>query len=158
VHRIFHSGDTGWFDALSAIGEEHGPFDVTMIQAGAYADAWPDVHLTPEEAVRAHVALGGELLLPIHWATFDLAPHPWAEPAERVLAEAGRTGVKVALPRPGAFVEPGRLVTPDEDPWWRPLTGIAPDPGPDRGVPGGEVPGGGAPGGGTEPESVPVAP
>ena len=31
----------------------------TMIQIGAYSDFWPDIHMTPEEGVRAHLDLQG---------------------------------------------------------------------------------------------------
>ncbi|MEU0603021.1 MBL fold metallo-hydrolase [Streptomyces sp. NPDC006393] len=120
-HRVHHSGDTGYFDGFRQIGADHGPFDATMIQLGAYSDFWPDIHMTPEEALRAHLDLqGGEpqgVLLPIHWATFNLAPHPWAEPGEWTLAAAGAVGQAVALPVPGRPFEPaGDLPT---RPWWR---------------------------------------
>ncbi len=85
-HRVYHSGDTGYFDGFRDIGAAHGPFDATMIQLGAYAEFWPDIHMTPEEGVRAHLDLQqgrpGGVLLPIHWGTFNLAPHAWAEPGE----------------------------------------------------------------------------
>ncbi|MEU2794522.1 MBL fold metallo-hydrolase [Streptomyces sp. NPDC007100] len=120
-HRIYHSGDTGYFPGFARIGAEHGPFDATMVQIGAYSEFWPDVHMTPEEGMRAHLDLqGGEpggLLLPIHWGTFNLAPHPWAEPVERTVAAARAAGAKVAAPLPGKPFEPA-----DEqivDPWWR---------------------------------------
>ncbi|WP_436790665.1 MBL fold metallo-hydrolase [Yinghuangia sp. YIM S10712] len=130
AHRVFHSGDTGYFPGFVDLGDAYGPFDLTMMQVGAYCDAWPDVHLTPEEGVRAHVDLAGGVLLPIHWATFDLAPHAWHEPAARTVAETARLGVPVAVPWPGAFVEPA-LGLPDGD-WWR---DIAPLREPGRGKP-----------------------
>ncbi|MFD0476951.1 MBL fold metallo-hydrolase [Nonomuraea thailandensis] len=68
---------------------------------GAYSPAWPDIHMNPEEAVNAHLDLGGKLLLPVHWATFTLALHPWAEPVERLWREAKARDVKIAVPRPG---------------------------------------------------------
>ncbi|MFF0791434.1 MBL fold metallo-hydrolase [Streptomyces spiralis] len=120
-HRIYHSGDTGYFDGFQHIGADHGPFDATMIQLGAYSEFWPDIHMTPEEALRAHLDLqGGEphgVLLPVHWATFNLAPHPWAEPGEWTLAAAQ------ALAQPAAFPIPGRPFEPAGElpsrPWWR---------------------------------------
>ncbi|MGW0662594.1 MBL fold metallo-hydrolase [Streptodolium elevatio] len=118
-HRVFHSGDTGYFPGFVDLGDAYGPFDLTMIQAGAYGDAWPEVHLNPEEAVRAHLDLAGDLLLPIHWGTFDLAPHAWHEPVERAAAEAARLGVRLAVPRPGDFLEPA--VNWDGGDWWRPI-------------------------------------
>ncbi|MHC0431442.1 MBL fold metallo-hydrolase [Streptomyces sp. O3] len=124
-HRIYHSGDTGYFPGFADIGAGHGPFDATMIQIGAYSDYWPDIHMTPDEGVRAHLDLQGGphgTLLPIHWATFNLAPHPWAEPGEGTLAATRRAGVDIALPRPGEPFEPGSDTMPCT-PWWR---GVAP--------------------------------
>jgi L-ascorbate metabolism protein UlaG (beta-lactamase superfamily) len=121
-HRIYHSGDTGYFDGFKDIGAAFGPFDATMIQLGAYSEFWPDIHMTPEEAVRSHLDLqGGDaaegVLLPIHWGTFNLAMHPWAEPAERTMLLAHKAGVAMASPRPGEPFEPG--AAPVVDPWWR---------------------------------------
>ncbi|GGQ69739.1 hypothetical protein GCM10010195_26610 [Kitasatospora griseola] len=116
-HRLFHSGDTGWFPGFADIGHRFGPFDATMMQVGAYSEHWPEVHLTPEEAVQAHRDLGGKVMLPMHWGTFDLAPHPWEEPAERTVAAAQAAGVTLAVPRPGKPFEPAD--PPPAAPWWR---------------------------------------
>ncbi|MGW0770103.1 MBL fold metallo-hydrolase [Streptomyces sp. NPDC002676] len=129
-HRIYHSGDTGYFEGFRDIGAAHGPFDATMIQIGAYSDFWPDIHMTPEEGLRAHLDLQGGAphgaLLPIHWGTFNLAPHAWAEPGEWTRDAAEAAGQAVALPRPGEPFEPaGQLPT---DPWWRAATPSIPRP------------------------------
>jgi L-ascorbate metabolism protein UlaG (beta-lactamase superfamily) len=120
-HRIYHSGDTGYFQGFKDIGAEHGPFDITMIQIGAYSEFWPDIHMTPEEGLQTHLDLQGGgtggVLLPIHWATFNLAMHSWAEPGERSLWAAHEAGVTLATPRPGEPFEPRN--TPPADPWWR---------------------------------------
>ncbi|GGW47110.1 MBL fold metallo-hydrolase [Streptomyces caelestis] len=121
-HRIYHSGDTGYFDGFKEIGAEHGPFDATMVQIGAYSDFWPDIHMTPEEGMRAHLDLQGGPehgpMLPIHWATFNLATHPWAEPGEGTLAAARAVGARIALPHPGEPFEPTAETVPSV-PWWR---------------------------------------
>ncbi|GGQ19501.1 MBL fold metallo-hydrolase [Streptomyces roseolilacinus] len=121
-HRVYHSGDTGYFPGFRDIGTEHGPFDATMIQTGAYADFWPDIHMTPAEGVRAHLDLQGGrpsgVMLPIHWATFNLAPHPWEEPGEGTVTAAAETGCRIALPRPGEPFEPTAATVP-ATPWWR---------------------------------------
>ena len=77
---------------------------------------WSDVHLGPEQAVRTHRLVRGRVMLPVHWATFDLALHGWTEPIERVLVAAAAGGVRVATPRPGEPVEPATLGTPRR--WW----------------------------------------
>ncbi|MCV2490536.1 MBL fold metallo-hydrolase [Geodermatophilus sp. YIM 151500] len=114
--RVFFGGDTGYTPAFAAIGARLGPFDLTLLPVGAYNDAWAAIHMTPEEAVRAHGDLGGDVLLPIHWATFNLAFHRWAEPAQRVCAAAERSGVQVVVPLPGQRVDV--LDPPPATDWW----------------------------------------
>lgn len=50
--RVFFSGDTGYFDGFKAIGERFGPFDLTLIETGAYNADWPDIHMHPRRACR----------------------------------------------------------------------------------------------------------
>lgn len=121
AHRAFYSGDTGPFTGLREIGERLGPFDVTMIEVGAYARWWPDWHLGPEQAVAAHQLVGGRVMLPAHWGLFKLAYHGWTEPIERVLVAASQAGVTVAVPRPGESIEPAAPPTPER--WWPDLPG-----------------------------------
>lgn len=64
------------------------PVRPDVVKIGAYGETWPDIHLTPEQAVDANAKLRGSVLLPIHWGTFNLAMHAWDEPAERVVAAA----------------------------------------------------------------------
>jgi L-ascorbate metabolism protein UlaG (beta-lactamase superfamily) len=119
THRIFHSGDTGYFPGFADIGERHGPFDATMIQIGAYSEFWPDIHMTPAEGLRAHVDLSGGaphgVMMPIHWGTFNLAQHAWSDPAEGTVAASRATGSEIVTPRVGAPFEPA---DPRPDDWW----------------------------------------
>lgn len=114
---VFYTGDTGYFDGFAGIGAEHGPFDATLIQVGAYGEGWPDVHMTPEDGVRTHVDVRGGLLIPVHWCTFVLAFHAWAEPADRVWREAKARGVQLCIPRPGQRVDVDS--PPEVDAWWQ---------------------------------------
>jgi L-ascorbate metabolism protein UlaG (beta-lactamase superfamily) len=119
-HRAFFGGDTGYTKSFAEIGMDHGPFDLTLLPVGAYHRAWPDIHMNPEQAVRAHLDMaeaGSGFMVPIHWATFRLAPHPWSEPIERLLAAADPEGVEVAVPRPGQRVDP--VTAPTIDRWWQ---------------------------------------
>ena len=118
--KVFFGGDTGWTAAFEQIGEQFGGFDLTLLPVGAYDARWRDVHLDPAEAVRAHLALRGGLMVPIHWATFNLAFHPWAEPIEWLVEEAGRHVVRLEVPRPGERVDVEATGAPsDLDPWWQ---------------------------------------
>jgi len=126
-HKAFFGGDTGYGKSFIDIGAEHGPFDITLMPIGAYHPGWPDIHMNPEEALRAHRDVTDRgLMLPIHWGTFRLAPHPWSEPVERLLAAADAEGVAIAVPRPGQRVDSGTSTAVAEsdtsavlDPWWR---------------------------------------
>ena len=115
-HRVFFGGDTGYTPAFAGIGARLGPFDLTLLPVGAYNDAWHAIHLDPEEAMRAHGDLGGRVFLPVHWATFNLAFHRWAEPVQRVLTAAERVGAQVVVPLPGQRIDV--LDPPELTDWW----------------------------------------
>ncbi len=117
ARKVFYSGDTGYFPGFADVGAEHGPFDVTLVQIGAYGDAWPDIHMVPEDGVSAHVDVRGGLMIPVHWCTFNLALHDWAEPADRTWQEAKARGVQLAVPRPGERVDVDN--PPAVDGWWQ---------------------------------------
>jgi L-ascorbate metabolism protein UlaG (beta-lactamase superfamily) len=115
--RLFFSGDTGYFDGFKEIGRRFGPFDVTMLETGAYDPQWPYVHMQPEQTVQAHQDLRGRWLLPVHNGTFDLAMHGWREPFERVVALSGARNIALTTPRMGERLD---LSAPHAaTPWWR---------------------------------------
>jgi L-ascorbate metabolism protein UlaG (beta-lactamase superfamily) len=115
--KVFVSGDSGYFDGFKEVGAKLGPFDITFLKIGSYDDMWKQVHMTPEEAVQQHQDLGGGILVPLHWATFDLALHPWYEPIERALAAADTSNVRVITPLIGERVDLNRL--PEANEWWQ---------------------------------------
>jgi len=119
--KVFYTGDSGYFDGYAAIGEKYGPFDASLIQIGAYSPAWPDIHMTPEDAVKAHVDVRAGLLLPVHWATFVLSYHSWSEPVDRLWREAKELDARLTVPRPGERVDVS--TPPAVDAWWQPLSG-----------------------------------
>ena len=114
--RVFFSGDSGYFDGFKQIGEKYGPFDVTMIETGAYDKLWPDVHMQPEQTLQAHLDLQGKWLMPVHNGTFDLGLHVWHEPFDRITALAAKRGVNLATPQMGEAVD---LKQPQRgEKWW----------------------------------------
>jgi L-ascorbate metabolism protein UlaG (beta-lactamase superfamily) len=115
-HRVYYGADSGEWQGFREIGEQYGPFDLTMLEIGAFDPLWADIHMGPEGAVRSFRALGGQgLLMPIHWGLFDLALHPWTQPIESIFAV---DSLKLWSPVPGAPTE----VIPGEETrseWWR---------------------------------------
>jgi L-ascorbate metabolism protein UlaG (beta-lactamase superfamily) len=114
--RVFYSGDTGWLNDFEKVGDEYGPFDLSIIKCGAYGDGWPDIHINGIQAVEANLLLKGRRMLPVHWLTFDLALHPWAEPVIQAVDAGAELGVDVITPQLGELVDlEGRVTTTR---WW----------------------------------------
>lgn len=72
---------------------------------------------------RAETAARRSVLFPVHWATFNLAMHWWAEPMRRLRRAAAEAGVPVVSPRLGDRVdlteaEPEVVAAKFADPWW----------------------------------------
>jgi L-ascorbate metabolism protein UlaG (beta-lactamase superfamily) len=116
-HSVFFSGDTGLTTQYAEIRERLGPFDLVMLEVGAFHPAWGEIHLGPEHALEALELLGGGAFLPVHWGTFSLAMHAWDEPAETLLALAPKKDVQLVMPRLGEPVEPANVES--VTPWWR---------------------------------------
>jgi L-ascorbate metabolism protein UlaG (beta-lactamase superfamily) len=115
--RVFFSGDTGYFKGFKEIGDKFGPFDLTLMETGAYDPKWPDIHMQPRETMQAHIDLRGKVLLPIHNGTFDLAMHSWDDPFEQITALAAARGQSLATPMIGEALN---IAQPQATgPWWR---------------------------------------
>jgi L-ascorbate metabolism protein UlaG (beta-lactamase superfamily) len=114
-HKVFFGADSGWFPGFKLIGSQYGPFDLTILEIGAYGKNWPDIHMGPNNATNAHIALKGKIMMPIHWGTFNLAPHAWYEPIERLEQYAKEKHIKLFVPEPGEAVE----VKVYNSEWWK---------------------------------------
>jgi L-ascorbate metabolism protein UlaG (beta-lactamase superfamily) len=120
--NLFFSGDSGYFSGFKTIGEKLGPFDLTLIETGAYNELWPDVHMLPEQSLRAHLDLQGNYLIPIHNSSFDLAMHDWYEPLERLEIAAKAYQVPLLSPTFGQAVQLQHLNNRDyQKRWWKEL-------------------------------------
>jgi L-ascorbate metabolism protein UlaG (beta-lactamase superfamily) len=118
-HKVYFGADSGWWEGFAEIGAAYGPFDLTMLEIGAFSELWAAIHLGPEGAARAFAALGGKgLMMPIHWGLFDLALHAWRQPMERMLEIADKRGIRLWAPEPGLPTEVIAGVQVRSD-WWR---------------------------------------
>ncbi|MDB4924742.1 MBL fold metallo-hydrolase [Mucilaginibacter sp.] len=116
-HNIFFGADSGYFPGFKEIGELFGPFDLTILEIGAYGKYWPDIHMGPDNASNAHLALKGKLMMPIHWGTFNLALHDWFEPIEKLQQYAVDKKIELFVPEPG---KPTEVTGAYNSGWWKP--------------------------------------
>lgn len=116
--NIYFSGDGGYGDHFKKVGERLGPFDFGFMECGQYNKLWHQIHLYPEESVQAAKDAGVAKIMPVHWAGFALAMHPWKEPIERFVTEAQKTKQMYTTPKLG------ELFTVEESGkhnWWQQL-------------------------------------
>lgn len=106
--RIFFSGDSGYFSGFRQIGARFGSLDAVCIENGAYDAAWPTIHMRPEETLQAFLDLRGNMLIPVHNGTFDLAFHAWREPLDAIARLADQQGIALATPLLGEPMTIGR--------------------------------------------------
>ncbi len=115
-HKFFFSGDGGYGSHFRTIGERYGPFHITLLDTAAYSIYWLGYHMMPEDAVRAHLDLRGEILHPAHWGTFNLAFHDWDEPINRLTVAAERNAIQLASPVAGETTSYGEHIPTER--WW----------------------------------------
>lgn len=104
-HRIYHGADSGFYPGFAEIGERLGPFDLALLEIGAFDSLWADIHLGPDNALRAAHDLRTDVLMPIHWGLFNLAFHSWWQPGERITEIAAGGAMPLFLPEPGIPTE-----------------------------------------------------
>ncbi len=118
-HTVYFGADSGVWDGFSEIAQQYGPFDLTMLEVGAYNELWKSIHMGPDGAAEVFTAMGAAgLLMPIHWGLFELAPHAWRQPIERTVQLADEQGFNLWSPEPGA---PTEVILGQEhrSDWWR---------------------------------------
>jgi len=91
---IFHCGDSAFFPGFREIGD-HYKIDIALLPIGAYdPPTGREVHMNPEEAVKAFTELRAKVLVPMHYGTFRLGYEPLDEPLQRLQAAARSHGIE----------------------------------------------------------------
>jgi L-ascorbate metabolism protein UlaG (beta-lactamase superfamily) len=94
--RVYHSGDTAYFEGFAEISERCGPIDAAMLPIGAYEPRWfmKGQHMNPADAVQAFADLEASRFVAMHWGTFKLTDEPLGEPPAFVVDEWHRRGLE----------------------------------------------------------------
>lgn len=117
-HQIFESGDTGYGDHFQEIHDKYGDFDFVMIDCAQYDMRWREVHMFPEEAVRAVQTLGAVAAMPVHWGALSLSNHAWDDSVERFVFAGENNKLDIVTPFLGETMK--LEMTEDyRERWWR---------------------------------------
>jgi len=87
---VYHAGDTGLFYDMKLIGEMNR-IDVALLPIG------DNFTMGPEDAAKAVEFLRPRVVIPMHYATFEVLE----QSPDRFAQEAGRHGAEVVVLRPG---------------------------------------------------------
>lgn len=119
TRKIYFGGDSGYSPTFKEVGKRFGPFDLALLECGAYNELWRGIHMMPEEVAHAAMDAQARVLMPIHWGKFSLAMHPWKEPVERLTVKAKELDLPLLTPRIGDIVTDAALSR--SEPWWEGL-------------------------------------
>jgi L-ascorbate metabolism protein UlaG (beta-lactamase superfamily) len=102
---VYFAGDTGFSEHFARHRARHGTPEVALLPIGAYEPRWfmRPQHMDPDEAVRAHLALGASFSVGIHFGTFQLTDEGIDAPIDDLRVARDKHGVAA-----GAFVAPGQ--------------------------------------------------
>ncbi len=112
---IYWVGDTGYGSHFKTIGDKYGPFDLATVEIDGWNTGWPNTHMFPEEAAKAMQELKAKNVVPVHWAVFDLALHPWHESIDMFAEALKGSGIGLLTPLMGQKIIPGESKT---EKWW----------------------------------------
>ena len=91
--QIYHCGDSAYFPGFGEIGKRLAP-EIALLPIGAYEPpSFRDVHMGPEQAVRAFQELKSKTFVPMHFGTYRMSYEPMHEPAQRLMRAGTEAGV-----------------------------------------------------------------
>jgi L-ascorbate metabolism protein UlaG (beta-lactamase superfamily) len=105
--RIFFAGDSGYAPHFAEVRTRCGHIDLALLPIGAYEPRWfmRDIHMNPEEAVQAHMDLGAQRSIGMHFGTFQLTLEAIDDPVHALDAARRAHGVAAEAFRAPDFGE-----------------------------------------------------
>jgi L-ascorbate metabolism protein UlaG (beta-lactamase superfamily) len=90
---IYFGGDSAYAGHFKEIREIIGSPDICMLPIGTYKPSYvmEEAHMNPGEAVEAFRDLGGKVMIPMHFGTYDLSDEPLGEPV-RIIRDLEQRG------------------------------------------------------------------
>ena len=115
--KIFLGGDSGYDTHFADIGNRFGPFDLAIMENGQYDEAWPYIHASPDQTLKAAKELKAKYVFPVHSSKFTMGNHPWDEPLQKISELNKSYGFPLLTPRIGEPVNLDDMGQPFKE-WW----------------------------------------
>jgi L-ascorbate metabolism protein UlaG (beta-lactamase superfamily) len=91
--RIYHAGDSAYFDGFKEIGKRCTP-EIALLPIGAYhPESFRNVHMGPDDAVKVFRELQAKWFVPMHYGTFRLSFEEMDEPLTRLRGLVEQAGL-----------------------------------------------------------------
>ncbi len=91
--RIYHAGDTAYFEGFKEIGEVLRP-EIALLPIGAYyPETFRHVHMGPDQALKAFQDLRAKRMVPMHFGAFRLGFEDMEEPPRWLMQLASEQGL-----------------------------------------------------------------
>ena len=93
---IFFAGDTGYGTHFKLIREKFGSIGLSLLPIGAYKPEWfmKSVHMSPFDAVQAHLDLESKQSIGIHFGTFQLSDEKLDSPINDLAKAIEQNGIE----------------------------------------------------------------
>lgn len=110
THRVFHSGDTGYFGGFRAIGDVFGGIDAACLPLGAYEPRWfmGTQHMSPEQSLQALLDLSATHFVGMHWGAYDLSDEALEAGPALAREKAHESGIddeRLHIVLPGGYID-----------------------------------------------------
>jgi L-ascorbate metabolism protein UlaG (beta-lactamase superfamily) len=99
--NIYISGDSGYDTHFADTGRQFEKIDLAIIENGQYNENWKDIHLMPEDLVRAAKDLNARRLFTVHNSKYTIARHAWKEPLENISRASETESLNLITPMIG---------------------------------------------------------
>jgi L-ascorbate metabolism protein UlaG (beta-lactamase superfamily) len=93
--RIYFAGDTAYGNHFKSIYERFGAPTISLLPIGAYEPRWfmYRMHMSPDEAVLAHIDLHSQHSIAIHFGLIDNAGESYEAPLHELAVARGTRGI-----------------------------------------------------------------
>ena len=93
--KVYFAGDTGYGPHFKDHGNTFAPVDLALLPIGAYRPRWfmKFAHMSPQDALKAHLDLKSKRSIGIHFGTFSLGDDAFDDPIKDLKKEREKMGI-----------------------------------------------------------------